>query len=141
MEAYDRLPSQSANASAPNCPCLEKDERLAKHQTAQFRCPAFGIYYKPGSLKAVNCRQGKRLWKPSVRNRALSMSCGSIIVALRDEEIPSVGKYLQEGRETVNCKMISREEMLEIEGMLRDCKPFGFGSGSRKLPSSLPQVR
>ena len=42
--------------------------------------------------------------------------CGKIIVALHDEEIPRLENIFRRGRENgVNCKMISREEMLEIE--------------------------
>ena len=42
--------------------------------------------------------------------------CGKIIVALNEEEVPSMHNIFQRGKENgVNCKIISREEMLEIE--------------------------
>ncbi len=42
--------------------------------------------------------------------------CGKIIVALNDEEVPRMQNIFQRGQENgVNCKIISREEMLEIE--------------------------
>jgi L-2-hydroxyglutarate oxidase len=39
---------------------LEKEPHLAGHQTGHNSGVLHsGIYYQPGSLKAVNCRQGK----------------------------------------------------------------------------------
>ncbi len=41
---------------------LEKEAELALHQTGHNSGVLHsGIYYKPGSLKAINCRQGKKL--------------------------------------------------------------------------------
>ena len=40
---------------------LEKETTLAAHQTGHASGVLHsGIYYKPGSLKAVNCRAGKK---------------------------------------------------------------------------------
>tara|TARA_B100000925_G_scaffold259009_1_gene214269 strand:- start:22 stop:1218 length:1197 start_codon:yes stop_codon:yes gene_type:complete len=97
---------------------LEKEERLAKHQTGHNSGVLHsGIYYKPGSLKAVNCRQGKKAMETFCREQGIEHElCGKIIVALHDEEIPRLENIFRRGRENgVNCKMISREEMLEIE--------------------------
>ena len=40
---------------------IEKEPSLALHQTGHNSGVLHsGIYYKPGSLKAINCRQGKK---------------------------------------------------------------------------------
>ena len=97
---------------------IEKESSLAKHQTGHNSGVLHsGIYYKPGSLKAINCRQGKKAMEKFCKEQDIDFElCGKIIVALNDEEVPRMQNIFQRGQENgVNCKIISREEMLEIE--------------------------
>jgi len=97
---------------------LEKETSLAKHQTGHNSGVLHtGIYYKPGSLKAINCRNGKQAMEQFCKEQGIDHElCGKIIVALNDEEISRMQNIFQRGQENgVNCKIISREEMLEIE--------------------------
>ena len=97
---------------------VEKESQLAKHQTGHNSGVLHtGIYYKPGSLKAINCRQGKKAMEKFCKEQDIDFElCGKIIVALNDEEVPRMQNIFQRGQENgVNCKIISREEMLEIE--------------------------
>ena len=97
---------------------LEKETSLAKHQTGHNSGVLHtGIYYKPGSLKAINCRNGKKAMEQFCKEQGIEHElCGKIIVALNDEEIPRMQNIFQRGQENgVNCKIISREEMLETE--------------------------
>jgi len=97
---------------------IEKESSLAKHQTGHNSGVLHsGIYYKPGSLKAINCRQGKKAMEKFCEEQNIDFElCGKIIVALNDEEVPRMQNIFQRGQENgVNCKIISREEMLEIE--------------------------
>ena len=97
---------------------IEKESSLAKHQTGHNSGVLHsGIYYKPGSLKAINCRQGKKAMEKFCEEEDIDFElCGKIIVALNDEEVPRMQNIFQRGQENgVNCKIISREEMLEIE--------------------------
>ena len=97
---------------------VEKESQLAKHQTGHNSGVLHtGIYYKPNSLKAINCRQGKLAMEQFCREQGIEYElCGKIIVALKDEEVPRLQNIYQRGQQNgVNCKMITREEMLEIE--------------------------
>ena len=97
---------------------IEKESSLARHQTGHNSGVLHsGIYYKPGSLKAINCRQGKKAMEKFCEEQDIDFElCGKIIVALNDEEVPRMQNIFQRGQENgVNCKIISREEMLETE--------------------------
>jgi L-2-hydroxyglutarate oxidase len=97
---------------------IEKESSLAKHQTGHNSGVLHtGIYYKPGSLKAINCRNGKQAMEQFCKEQDIDHElCGKIIVALNDEEVPRMQNIFQRGQENgVNCKIISRKEMLEIE--------------------------
>ena len=97
---------------------IEKESSLAKHQTGHNSGVLHsGIYYKPGSLKAINCRQGKKAMEKFCKEQDIDFElCGKIIVALNNEEVPRMQNIFQRGQENgVNCKIISREKMLEIE--------------------------
>ena len=97
---------------------IEKESFLAKHQTGHNSGVLHsGIYYKPGSLKAINCRQGKKAMEKFCEEQDIDFElCGKIIVALNNEEVPRMQNIFQRGQENgVKCKIISREEMLEIE--------------------------
>ena len=97
---------------------IEKESSLAKHQTGHNSGVLHsGIYYKPGSLKAINCRLGKKAMERFCKEQGIDYElCGKIIVALNGDEVPRMQNIFQRGQKNgVNCRIISREEMLEIE--------------------------
>ncbi|HMO87499.1 MAG TPA: FAD-dependent oxidoreductase, partial [Lacipirellulaceae bacterium] len=61
---------------------LEKESRLAAHQTGRNSGVLHsGIYYKPGSLKAINCREGKLAMEEFCRRENIPFQlCGKVIV-------------------------------------------------------------
>jgi (S)-2-hydroxyglutarate dehydrogenase len=97
---------------------VEKESSLAKHQTGHNSGVLHsGIYYKPGSLKAINCRKGKLAMEDFCREQEIDHElCGKIIVALDEEELPRMEKIYQRGQENgVKCEIIDRKKLLEIE--------------------------
>jgi L-2-hydroxyglutarate oxidase len=97
---------------------VEKENSLAKHQTGHNSGVLHsGIYYKPGSLKASNCRLGKQAMEVFCKEQGIEHElCGKVIVALDKDEVPRMEKIYQRGKENgVNCQIIPREKLLEIE--------------------------
>src|SRR2546425_5257262 len=71
---------------------LEKEAELAAHQTGHNSGVLHsGIYYKPGSLKAVNCREGKKAMEAFCTAEGIPFElCGKIIVAVDEREMPAL---------------------------------------------------
>ncbi|MFT5093079.1 MAG: L-2-hydroxyglutarate oxidase, partial [Porticoccaceae bacterium] len=63
---------------------IEKESRLAFHQTGRNSGVLHsGIYYKPGSLRAVNCREGKKAMEAFCEEHGVTYElCGKVIVAV-----------------------------------------------------------
>ena len=80
---------------------IEKESTLAYHQTGHNSGVLHsGIYYKPGSLKAVNCRLGKKAMEKFCEEQNIDFElCGKIIVALNDQEVPHMQNIFQRGKE------------------------------------------
>lgn len=98
---------------------LEKEEKLAKHQTGNNSGVIHsGIYYKPGSLKATNCIRGYHLLVDFCRLNGIPFElCGKIIVATTPEEIPLLNNLFVRGEQNglQNLKKLKQEELKEYE--------------------------
>ena len=80
---------------------LEKENKIGKHQTGRNSGVIHsGIYYKPGSYKAINCRNGRdQLVDFAKKNKIKHDICGKLIVATLSEEIPVLESIYQRGIE------------------------------------------
>src|SRR5687768_137578 len=69
---------------------IEKEKALADHQTGNNSGVLHsGIYYKPGSQKAINCVKGRReLVRFAQEHKIAHDICGKLIVAREPEELP-----------------------------------------------------
>ncbi|MBC8259700.1 MAG: L-2-hydroxyglutarate oxidase [SAR324 cluster bacterium] len=97
---------------------LEKEPKLAIHQTGHNSGVLHtGIYYKPGSLKALNCREGKSRMEDFCRDAGIAYEiCGKVIVAVSDNELPALETIYQRGRiNGVRCEIIGKEKLHELE--------------------------
>src|SRR5690606_33611969 len=63
---------------------LEKEREVAQHQTGHNSGVLHsGIYYKPGSLRALNCREGKLAMQEFCDREGIPYElCGKVIVAV-----------------------------------------------------------
>jgi L-2-hydroxyglutarate oxidase len=98
---------------------LEKMPALADHQTGNNSGVIHsGIYYKPGSLKATNCVQGRRELVEFAREHKIAHDvCGKIIVATDAEEVPRLEGIYQRGLENgiEGLSKIGPNEIRDIE--------------------------
>ena len=97
---------------------LEKETQVGHHQTGRNSGVLHsGIYYKPGSLKAINCREGKRRMEQFCDEQDIPYDlCGKVIVAVSEDEVSRLENIYARGRENgVRCEMISRQRLRELE--------------------------
>lgn len=97
---------------------LEKEREVAQHQTGHNSGVLHsGIYYKPGSLRATNCREGKQAMQDFCDKEDIPYQlCGKVIVAISNDEIPRLEKIFERGQANgVNCQMIDADRLKEIE--------------------------
>lgn len=97
---------------------LEKEPELAGHQTGHNSGVLHsGIYYKPGSLRALNCRAGKQAMEAFCEKEGIAYDlCGKVIVAVDESELPYLGRIYERGQANgVQCAMIDRVRLREIE--------------------------
>ena len=79
---------------------LEAEDKLAAHQTGHNSGVIHsGLYYKPGSLKAKNCVEGReRLYRFCQENDIAHDRCGKLVVAIEEREIPALDELERRGR-------------------------------------------
>ena len=73
---------------------IDKMPRLADHQTGNNSGVIHsGLYYKPGSLKATNCVQGRRELVQFCKEHDVPHDvCGKVVVAADESELPMLEK-------------------------------------------------
>ena len=112
---------------------LEKEEELSAHQTGNNSGVIHsGIYYKPGSLKALNCRNGYQQLLDFCDEEHIKYDlCGKVIVATEENQLDALNTLIERGNQNglVGIKKISKEELNEIE-------PHVLGIGGIKVPET-----
>ncbi len=97
---------------------LEKEAKLATHQSGRNSGVLHsGIYYRPGSLRAQNCRTGKVAMEQFCAAEGIAYEiCGKVIVAIDAAELPALERIHDRGiANGVKCEMIDRSRLAELE--------------------------
>ncbi|MGA7723590.1 MAG: L-2-hydroxyglutarate oxidase [Ignavibacteriaceae bacterium] len=78
---------------------LEAEDKLSAHQTGNNSGVIHsGIYYKPGSLKALNCTAGRVMMYEFCEQQGIKYErCGKIIVAVNKNEISMLNDLERKG--------------------------------------------
>lgn len=108
------------NKRLPDCrvTVLEKEADVGQHQTGHNSGVLHsGIYYKPGSLKAINCREGKKLMEAFCRDEGIAFDiCGKVIVAIDESDLPALERIYERGQANgVSCEIIGPDRLAELE--------------------------
>lgn len=101
---------------------LEKESQVASHQTGRNSGVIHsGIYYAPGSLKALYARDGNRSMIAFCREYAIPHEvCGKVIVATSANELPLLEALHERGLENhLTVHRLSPEAVREIEPHVR----------------------
>jgi (S)-2-hydroxyglutarate dehydrogenase len=111
---------------------FEKEASVGQHQSG---CNSgvlhSGIYYAPGSLKATNCRAGRRAMEDFCREQQIPFDrCGKVIVAVDAREVPALERiYLRGLANGVQCERISPARLRELE-------PYAAGVDAIHVPET-----
>lgn len=98
---------------------IEKESSVARHQTGNNSGVIHsGLYYKPGSLKALNCTRGYHMLLEFCRKHEVPFElCGKIIVATEERELPMLQTLFERGQQNglKPLTMLSAEQIREYE--------------------------
>jgi L-2-hydroxyglutarate oxidase len=98
---------------------LEAESALARHQSGHNSGVIHsGLYYKPGSLKARNCVEGRDLMYRFCEEHAVRHErCGKVVVATSERELPSLVELERRGRANglEGMRRLEPEEIRELE--------------------------
>ncbi len=111
---------------------LEKESDVAQHQSGRNSGVLHsGIYYKPGSIKAQTCRDGRSSMVDFCQQEGIDFEiCGKVIVATQESEIAALERIYQRGQANgIECREIDRIELTERE-------PHCSGIAAIHVPSS-----
>jgi len=98
---------------------LEKENDVGKHQSTNnsgvLHC---GLYYKPGSLKALLSVDGiQQMTNFCIEHNIPHKICGKLVVSTNEEESIKLNELFDRGTKNglKNLRKLNREEMLKIE--------------------------
>ncbi len=112
---------------------IEAEDKLAAHQTGNNSGVIHsGLYYKPGSLKAKNCTEGRKLLYNFCEEYNINFEkCGKIVVAVTEDEIIPLNDLYERGiaNGLDGLKKLSADE-------LKDYEPYITGVAGLFVPQT-----
>src|SRR5438067_9958312 len=112
---------------------LEAEDRLAAHQSGHNSGVIHsGLYYKPGSLRASNCVEGRELMYRFCQEHGIRHErCGKLVVATRETELPALEELERRGRANglAGIRRLTPDE-------LREHEPHVSGIASLHVPDT-----
>jgi L-2-hydroxyglutarate oxidase len=111
---------------------VEAEPRVGEHQSGHNSGVLHsGIYYKPGSSKAINCRRGKAAMEQFCTEHAIPWDrCGKLVVATSEEEIPRLERIAE--RATANGVDFERMDGQQLRGL----EPSAAGLAALHVPET-----
>ena len=110
---------------------LEKESGVGRHQSGHNSGVLHaGLYYKPGSRKALMAVRGIRQMIEFCQSHAIAHEvCGKIVVATSEEEIPRLHTLFERGKQNGlrDLRLLNGEELREIE-------PHAAGIAAVRVP-------
>jgi L-2-hydroxyglutarate oxidase len=110
---------------------LEKESSVGKHQSGHNSGVLHaGLYYKPGSRKALMAVRGIRQMIEFCQTHSIAHEvCGKIVVATSEEEIPRLNTLFERGQQNGlrDLRMLNRDQLREIE-------PHAAGIAAVRVP-------
>lgn len=98
---------------------LEKEEEVARHQSSHNSGVVHsGLYYKPGSLKARLCVEGRRaVYEACAENGIPHHQSGKLVIATDPSEVPALDELERRGRANglIGLRRLRAEEIAELE--------------------------
>jgi L-2-hydroxyglutarate oxidase LhgO len=112
---------------------VDKEHSVAAHQTSHNSGVVHaGLYYRPGSLKARLCVQGRAMLEEFCTERGIRFErCGKVVVARTPEEIPALRTV--EARATANG--VPGLRWLDPAG-LAEVEPYAVGVAALHSPAT-----
>src|SRR2546425_890155 len=112
---------------------LEAESRLAAHQSGNNSGVIHaGLYYKPGSLKARNCVEGREaMYRFCDEQGIRAERCGKLVVATEERELPRLDELERRGR----ANGLEGLERLGPEG-IREREPHAAGIAGLWVPQT-----
>lgn len=112
---------------------IEKESKLASHQTGRNSGVIHsGLYYKPGSLKAQNCKKGYEMLLRFCQEEFVTHEiCGKIVVATREDEFSRLEELARRGKANglVGIQYLSASE-------IKDREPYCAGKRGLYIPQT-----